>query len=126
MSMSSKIQKLLFVYNAHSGKLNAVLDAGHKLLSPSTYQCSLCSLTYGAFSEKKEWKSFREKADVPMEFLHIDDFEAQYASKFRAKFNYPIVLAEADGDLQVIMSSEKLNSLENVEMLIEGLSKLTK
>ena len=33
--------KLIFVYNANSGKLSAALDIAHKIISPSTYQCRL-------------------------------------------------------------------------------------
>ncbi len=39
---------LVFVYNANSGLLNALLDMGHKVVSPRTYPCSLCALTYGS------------------------------------------------------------------------------
>ncbi len=117
--MQDKIHKLLFVYNADSGVANALLDAGHKLLSPQTYNCSLCGLTYGAFTEKKDWKRFREEHNIPMEFLHKDEFEKSYASKFGNRFEYPIVLAEVNSGLQVMISSEELNKTEKLEDLIK-------
>ncbi|WP_241234677.1 hypothetical protein [Nonlabens ponticola] len=54
------IGKLIFVYNANSGRINSWLDSAHKIISPSTYQCKLCELTHGAFTEHDEWSRFRE------------------------------------------------------------------
>ncbi len=41
------MNSLLFVYNADSGLVAGLFDSAHKLLSPSTYQCQLCTLTHG-------------------------------------------------------------------------------
>ncbi|MDT0689486.1 hypothetical protein RM549_06805 [Salegentibacter sp. F188] len=48
-----------------------------------------------------------------MEFLHADEFEKQYASKFGYKFDFPIVLTESSDGLQVLISTKELNSLKN-------------
>jgi hypothetical protein len=40
------MQELLFVYNADAGLVTGLLDTLHKVLSPSTYSCSLCAITY--------------------------------------------------------------------------------
>ncbi len=56
--------KLIFVYNANAGKLSAALDIAHKIISPSTYQCNLCSLTHGTFTERDVWKKFSEESDT--------------------------------------------------------------
>ncbi len=45
--MEDTEKALIFVYNADSGLLNAINDGILKIVSPSTYQCSLCSLTFG-------------------------------------------------------------------------------
>lgn len=55
--------KLIFVYNAESGKLNALLDIAHKVIKPETYQCFLCALTHDALSEKKAWSDFKAKTN---------------------------------------------------------------
>jgi hypothetical protein len=39
--------KLLFVYNADSGLFNSIAEAAHKIVSPQTYRCDLCRITYG-------------------------------------------------------------------------------
>ena len=69
---------LVFVYNADSGVLNLMKDIAHKLLSPATYPCSLCDLTYSALGERKSWIRFRKSLSVSQEYLHIDEFVSQY------------------------------------------------
>lgn len=71
-------QRLIFVYNADGGRLAGLKDMFHKILSPSTYPCSLCAVTYGATAMQPEWRAFIETLPVPMEFLHRDEFIRDY------------------------------------------------
>ncbi|MGX1024508.1 GTPase [Flavobacterium sp. CS20] len=125
MENKSKPQ-LIFVYNADSGLKNALLDSAHKILSPKTYQCKLCELTYGVFKEKKAWKEFRENSDVDMKFLHADEFIKLYNSKFRPNFELPVILLENQYDLEVLISSEKFNSINSLEGLIKQIKRILK
>jgi hypothetical protein len=113
------MKKLLFIYNANSGKTSSFLDALHKVVSPKTYNCNLCGITYGIFKEDKTWKNFREASDLSMEFLHLDEFKKCYASKFGYKFTFPIVLSVNQNELEIFISTEELNSLKNAEELIQ-------
>ncbi len=113
------VARLIFVYNANSGFRNALLDVAHKALSPSTYQCNLCDLTYGVFKEKNAWKKFRQEGKFKLEFLYKDEFKKQYGSKFSYKFDFPIVLAVINEDLQVFISAKELNRLESTKTLID-------
>lgn len=105
--------KLIFVYNADSGLMNTLMDIGHKAISPQTYECNLCGLTFGVLSEHKQWKKFRETSNTKMEFLHRDEFE----KKYQQKFEYPIVLQE-DDSLSIAISKAKLNEIETLDELI--------
>ncbi|TFG77766.1 MAG: GTPase [Flavobacteriales bacterium] len=111
-------EKLIFIYNADSGIRNVLLDGAHKIFSPSTYQCSLCTLTYGAFAENNAWKNFRKETNLEMEFLHKNEFVKAYASKFGHKFTFPIVLATSSRGFEVLISTEELNTTERVADLI--------
>ena len=115
--------RLIFIYNADSGLRNSILDGAYKALSPNTYQCNLCDLTYGVFKERKAWKKFREEMVWNTEFLHKDEFKKQYASKFGHKFEFPIVLIALDDELQVFISAGELNELETMEALINLINK---
>lgn len=116
---TGELKHLILVYNAHSGIGNSLLDSAHKIMSPSTYDCRLCSLTYGAVRERKEWKLFRERSTIPMIFYHKDEFLRVYASKFAAKFTFPIILAETGEDLEVLVTTTELNAIEDTSVLIE-------
>ena len=110
--------KLLFIYNANSGNLNALLHAGHKLFSPSTYTCSLCALTYGTFTEKTVWKSFRNKSNLDLDFYHKDEFEAKFPN---IKMTYPTVLKLQNNELTVVINTEVLDEISTINALIERL-----
>ena len=105
--------KLIFVYNADSGLMNTLMDIGHKAISPQTYDCNLCGLTFGLISEHKQWKQFREASATEMEFLHRDEFE----QKFDRKFEYPVILKQ-DEDLSVMIPKTELNKIKTLDELI--------
>lgn len=111
--------KLIFVYNADSGMLNTMKDISHKLFSPQTYDCFLCSLTHDTFSENKEWKAFRTNSSLDMNFLHRDEFEKEYDRRME----YPLILKEA-GDLEVVISKDQLASYSSLTELITAVEEL--
>ncbi len=115
--------KIIFVYNADSGKMNAMIDSVHKMVSPSTYDCSLCAITFGIVSEDELWKSFRASTKHELIFYHRDEFEKQFRSKWLPKYDFPVVLAEVDNSLEVFIPSEVLNELSTSEELIEEIAK---
>jgi hypothetical protein len=65
--------ELLFVYNADSGLLNATVDFFHKIISPATYACSLCAVTYGKQGMRPDWREFVAELPVKTTFLHRDE-----------------------------------------------------
>lgn len=109
---------LIFVYNADSNPISELIDLGHKILSPSTYQCSLCTLTHGPFTEKEAWTEFRKTMGVPMEFLHRDEFE----NKYDLRFEYPVILTK-NNNIEVLMPKEDIDSLEDLDALIVAVKK---
>ena len=113
------IQQLVFVYNADSGPGNGLLDAAHKVLSPSTYACRLCELTYGMVTERSAWKRFRKNSGLPMEFLHRDEFRKKYASKFMPVYTFPIILSLTAYEMDIFMGTEELNAIEGTDELIQ-------
>lgn len=113
------MMNLIFVYNANSGFINAMLHAGHKLISPSTYSCNLCTLTHNTFIEDPKWAHFKEASDINMMFYHLNEFEMQFPEK---RFDYPVVLKEYKGELQVVMSAQEINEIKSVDELISHLN----
>lgn len=115
--------RLIFVYNANSGRLNTILDSLHKITNPSTYQCKLCALTFGYFSEDKIWKDFRATSEIEMNFYHKDEFLSKFRSKWLAKFEFPLIILEQNGELELFLSSEELDKIDSVDLLIEEVKK---
>ena len=111
--------KLIFVYNANSGKINALLDIAHKLVQPSTYECSLCMLTHETFSERESLKELRDNPDFDIEFVHKDEFE----SKYKMKLEYPIIL-ENENEIKEIISNTEISKFKNIEELIKKLNEI--
>jgi len=112
-------QELIFVYNAKSGD-SSLKSSLQKVLSPKSYTCNLCKLTHGFFKEKKAWRLFRKRnAAVDMKFLYADEFEKEYASKFGAKYTYPIVLEKTGYELEVFIATEELNKIKNLTELLK-------
>lgn len=106
-------EQLLFVYNANSDLFSSVADFAHKILSPSTYLCQLCALTYGNFSIKQQWKSFIENLGMSAAFLHKDEFQKQYPLQPAL----PAVFIEINGKIQEIISSKEINACRTLEDL---------
>jgi len=113
--------ELIMVYNAKSGLKNAVLDSLHKMVSPSTYQCDLCALTYGNFSEKAIWKKFRKEINMKISFYHIDEFEAKFG---KHNYIYPVALRYHEQRFETLISHEAFKTFKNTEELITNVESM--
>lgn len=110
--------KLVFVYNTDSNPVSSLIDLGHKILSPETYDCSLCKLTHGPFTEIEQWRIFRTSVGVPMEFLHRDEFEAKY----QARFEYPVILKN-NGAFEILLPKKDIDNIPDLDTLIASINK---
>lgn len=119
--MKQERKELLFVYNASDGFLNKSWDMMHKIISPKTYQCNLCTLTHGNFKEKNLWKEFRENEskNIKFTFLYKNEFFQKYnALPLISKVEFPIIFAKKKKAIEVFMSSQDLDKVQNIESLI--------
>lgn len=112
---------LVFVYNAPDGVAAALLDAVHKLASPATYRCSLCSVTYGAVAMKRKWRAWLRRLPVATRFLHRDGFRRAWPA---LDLPLPVVLlARGDEAPRVVLDAAMLNAQTDVNMLIATLER---
>jgi hypothetical protein len=122
--MNKNEKKLVFIYNADSGVISLVKDFWKKILRPNSYECNLCMQTFGAFSMKKDWKSFINNLNIDTEFLHRDEFENKYHIK---DAKYPSAYILENKNLKLIISEDEMNSVKSLdEMEILVLEKLNK
>jgi|GEM_PF-250997 len=105
---------LVFVYNADAGVFNALGDLAHKMLSPETYSCNLCAITYAPLGMRKRWKRFLESLPVAVRFLHRNELPEQAAI---AGAPLPAVFLDRGGFLAPWIGAEELNACENLDDL---------
>jgi len=122
MDETRPIEKIIFLYNAHQGKLNAAFDTIHKFVSPGTYQCQLCAMTHGSFGMKKDWKAFIDSLGVEVEFLHHDEIAKRLG---KMELALPAILSVRGGqEVSVLVSAEEMDSMKNdPEQLKEAIRK---
>ena len=115
--MSSPAPKILIVYNADSGLFNMVAHAIHKTVSPETYPCSLCAVTYGPVSMRKAWKRFLNDLTNEVVFHHKDDFAEAYPG---VTVDLPAILTVSDADgLRILVDRAELDQIEDTSALAQ-------
>lgn len=106
--------ELFFVYNAKSGFGNKVMDGMHKALSPSTYACDLCAITYHAVGKRKVWKEFLKKSNVAMRFYYTDTIPEE----FDKNFDYPAVLCYENSSVSCILDKQDFAAINDLNDFI--------
>lgn len=107
--------ELIFVYNAKQGIANKLFDAGHKLFSPSTYACELCSLSHHAFGARASWKKFLNETQIPIRVMYQDGFEKE----FKEKLQFPVVLTHDSSGICCILDKNEIRQFNDLdEMLV--------
>lgn len=115
--MNRAATRLILVYNADSGLINAAKDAVWKVVRPATYPCSLCALTYGRVSMHARWRRFLARLPQGKVFHHKDDFALAFPGVTVAL--PAILLAEHEGaPPQVLVSAAELDTLPDLAALI--------
>lgn len=110
---------LIFVYNAPDGIGAALIDAAHKLISPATYPCSLCAVTYGAVAMRRDWKAYLAQLPYLVRFYHRDGFRRAFPG---LEVALPaILIAQSDATLRLLIDAATLDAQADVASLIATL-----
>ncbi|MEO9533604.1 MAG: GTPase [Crocinitomicaceae bacterium] len=113
------MKQFVFVYNADSGVFNKSIDFLHKIVSPSTYSCSLCAITHHSFGAKSEWKKYLSESSLNLAFTYKDDFVSKYSEFLDVEL--PILLDLSSSE--VAISAKEMRQLTLLS-LIDELKKL--
>ena len=118
--------RLILIYNADTGLIEALMHAVQKQFFPSTYPCSLCALTYGAVSMRGDWKRLWQKLDAEVSFFHRDDFTQAFpelgTGGVREVALPSILMSEGGLEPRVLISNEELDAMADVDELMERVS----
>ena len=113
-SFSEENLELIFIYNAKSGVVNELIDFAHKIVSPETYDCNLCAISYGPFSMKKKWSTYIETLPFKSTFTYKDKFSKNGYSNIK----FPSVFIRSNEKLDEIISATEINEIKNLDQLI--------
>lgn len=109
--------KLIFIYNADGDFASSVKGAAHKLVSPDTYPCNLCKLTYPLVSVNHEWRRFVKSLPHEVFFLHRNEFYKQYPDQKQVRL--PAVFAEDAPKIRLLIPDVEINKAQNIQELIK-------
>lgn len=107
--------RLVLVYNADSGFFNSLSDAIHKWVSPSTYDCHLCLVSYSPMGMRPEWRRFLQSLPLELELLHRDQFRKAYHSIHAL----PAIFLADDTSLNTLIGPNELANVGAVHDLIK-------
>lgn len=108
--------RLLFVYNVDLTPFALLSDFVHRIVSPDTYPCRLCDLTYDRFTMKNEWKRFIAALPADCRFELRDRFQRKYPAY--ADVPLPAVFRQGPrGGLATLLSADAINRAKTMASL---------
>ena len=113
-------KELIFIYNAKSGLVNEMIDFAHKIVSPKTYDCNLCALSYGTFTKKKRWSDYVNSLPIKSTFTYKDKVSA--LEKELSNLKFPTIIIRDGAELTEIISWNEINNIKNLNQLISLLN----
>lgn len=106
-------KRLIFIYNTKGNLFSSVTDAVHKIISPDTYKCSLCAITYGSLTMRREWRDFIKSLEIKVEFLHSDELKKRYP-KLKIKLPAAIITRKANTTPKLLISASEMNKAKTI------------
>ncbi len=107
---------IVLVYNANAGIIAGIGDSLHKLLSPATYPCRLCAITYGLLAMRAQWRRWLDAQAWPVEVFHRPDFRAAHPAQHAKAL--PAIFRR-DGDrLTLLVGADAMDDIDDVSGLI--------
>lgn len=108
-------RRLLFVYGNDSGAVNGLIHFIHKIVSPSTYDCRLCGLTYGPLGQRAAWTHALSTLGVSSEFLHRDEAIARYGHD---QAPFPAVFTVEPHGLTPLITKQEIDGCRDLDALV--------
>ncbi len=114
--MSAAARRLVFVYNADTGLLEAVQHVVWAAARPATYPCRLCLLTYGPLGMRRPWRRFIASLPTPSDFLHADELQARYPAL--GPVELPALFEDVGGSLTPLIDAVDMREMASLDALI--------
>lgn len=100
----------VFLYNAGSGALAAMLDSARKLRGGRN-GCALCAVTHGVWRKRKTWSEIECALGLPSVYYHRDEIPGDVGEFLRTnRLRLPAVLfAMAGGGYETAVTAEEID-----------------
>lgn len=108
-------RELLFVYNARAGVLHALVDTAHKLVSPATYPCKLCALTYGNVRMRPRWRTFVDELPHRVRFVYADELAREIPPGLA---ELPALVEVRGGRLDILLAKQDIEGCRSLDDLM--------
>ncbi|ANU07211.1 hypothetical protein [Paraurantiacibacter namhicola] len=109
-------RRIMLVYNANGGLFSMLSDAVHKVVSPQTYPCSLCAITYGPVSMHGRWRRFLKGRGETVSFHHKDDWARDYPA---VDAPLPAIFVTQEGSQpSVLVGADELDACTGLDPLM--------
>jgi len=105
---------LIFVYNADSGIIALLGDITHRIISPQTYPCKLCALTYSLTGMIRSWENFIASLNRRVIFLHRNELQKLYGI---VDIPLPAVFRVNNSEPQLWIKAEQINDCQTLDEL---------
>ncbi len=112
----SKIE-ILFAYNANSGLFNALTDYVHRQITPSTYNCNLCLITYDNWDRNERWATYIDSLPVEVNFTYKNTISQYKNLEFEVQL--PMAFLIENNNVSIFITAEELNSCVDENALID-------
>ncbi len=95
-------------------------DGLHKLFSPQTYACKLCTITHGIVGVKDQWMQFVQTYKHNIQYFHKDEWVKQYPHISEISTgDFPAIFILSGDEITLLLSSEEINAMQIDELIVQ-------
>jgi len=114
-----KNSEIIFIYNSKSGFMHGVMDLAKKTVSPKTYPCKLCMVTYSGATMNKLWKQYVANLGIRAVFMHKNEFVKTYP---KVGIEFPAILLKTDKTIKMLLSVDDFKEIKDLPDLMSTLN----
>ena len=115
-------EKMVFVYNSKSGFINGIIDYVHKFVSPATYSCNLCGLTYDNTGRKNEWADYLNTIPIEVIFAYKDNVIDNQFGLLYIEESLPCVFLLIGSKQVHLITSQEIDAVKSLEEFMQLVS----
>ena len=109
--------EIIFIYNSNNGFFNSLTDYIHRQISPSTYSCNLCLITYSNWDRNQRWSRYIDSLPVRVKFIYKNSVKKY--EKLGVDLKLPMALLINEENTSVFITEKEINNCNDDFALID-------